>query len=258
MAINKTKNIIEALLIVSDAGLKKEDILSAVADADAKDVVEAIGLLKQEYASSERAFDIDEIAGRYRIVTKPEYIPWINKLYERDINRLSKQSMETLALVAYKQPATRAEIESVRGVNTDGVLRSLLEKDLIKIKGRKDVPGRPLVYGTTGKFLETFGLNSLDDLPMLRDFREEELEFKQEEAKILPLEENDPALANKTEELKRQEEPVASSEEISEENNEEVNDIAPEDKVEEIKDQEETLAPSEEVPEDNNGGKNEA
>ncbi|MDP8298291.1 MAG: SMC-Scp complex subunit ScpB [Candidatus Tantalella remota] len=175
--IDRIKSIIEALLIVSEGGLTAEDLRSAIPDADMKDINEGIKLLKEEFDSPRRAFNIAEIAGRYRIVTKPEYMPWIGNLYKKEVDRLSGPALETLAILAYKQPATRAEIESVRGVNVGGVLKALLEKDLLQVKGRKEVIGRPLLYGTTGKFLEIFGLNSLEDLPILRDFTEEDLEY---------------------------------------------------------------------------------
>jgi segregation and condensation protein B len=175
--IDRIRSIIEALLIVSEGGLSAEDLKNAINDADVKDINEGIKLLKEEYDSPKRAFNIAEIAGRYRIVTKPEYMPWIGNLYKKEVDRLTGPSLETLAILAYKQPATRAEIESVRGVNVGGVLKALLEKDLIQVKGRKEVIGRPLLYATTGKFLEIFGLNSLEDLPILRDFTEEDLEY---------------------------------------------------------------------------------
>lgn len=173
----RVKNIIEALLIVSEQGLSREELKNAIDTADAKDVEEGIRQLKEEYAGDTRAFNIAEIAGRCRIVSKPEYMPWIGNLYQKQVDRLTGPSLETLAIIAYKQPATRAEVESVRGVNIGGVLQTLLDKELIQVKGRKEVIGRPLVYGTTEKFLEIFGLNSLDDLPLLRDFREEDLEY---------------------------------------------------------------------------------
>ncbi|MGB2600585.1 MAG: SMC-Scp complex subunit ScpB [Candidatus Omnitrophota bacterium] len=173
----KIKNIIEALLIVSEQGLSREELRAAIDTADAKDIEEGIRRLKEEYSGETRAFNIAEIAGRCCIVSKPEYMPWIGNLYQKQVDRLTGPSLETLAIIAYKQPATRAEVESVRGVNIGGVLQTLLDKELIQVKGRKDVIGRPLVYGTTQKFLEIFGLNSLDDLPLLRDFSEEDLEY---------------------------------------------------------------------------------
>ncbi|MDD4012580.1 MAG: SMC-Scp complex subunit ScpB [Candidatus Omnitrophica bacterium] len=175
--ISKIKTIIEALLIVSEDGLNREDIQRAIESADHKDIDEALDSLKREYASPERGFSIAEIAGRCRIVSKPEYMPWISNLYQKDPAKLTGPSLETLAIIAYKQPVTRAEIESVRGVNIGGMLKTILDKELIQIKGRREAPGRPLVYGTTEKFLELFGLNSLDDLPALREFSEEDLDF---------------------------------------------------------------------------------
>lgn len=175
--IQRIKNIIEALLIVSESGLSRKEIQEIVGDVEYREVEEGIRLLKEEYSRDDRAFNIAEIAGKCRIVTKAEYMPWISNLYQSEPDRLTGPSLETLAIIAYKQPVTRAEIERVRGVNVGGVLKTLLEKDLIQVKGRKDAVGKPLIYGTTGKFLELFGLNSLDDLPALRDFSEEDLDY---------------------------------------------------------------------------------
>lgn len=175
--IQKVKSIIEALLIVSENGLSLQELKEAICDVELKEIKEAIDYLREEYSVPTRSFNIAEIAGKFRIVTKPEYLQWINNLYKKEVERLTGPSLETLAIVAYKQPATRAEVESVRGVNVGGVMKSLLDKDLIKIKGRKEVIGRPLMYGTTEKFLEIFGLNSLDDLPILKEFSEEDLDY---------------------------------------------------------------------------------
>ncbi len=195
--IDKVKSIIEALLIVSEDGLSGEDLKGAMPDSDEKDIADGVRLLKEEYSASGRAFNIAEIAGRYRIVTHPEYMPWISNLYRKDIDRLTGPSLETLAIIAYKQPLTRAEVESIRGVNVGGVLKALLNKELIRVAGRKDVIGRPLVYGTTAKFLEIFGLNSLDDLPTLRDFSEEDLEYGKPREKVR-VEEGDEEIAKET------------------------------------------------------------
>ncbi len=184
----KIKSVIEALLVVSEKGLSKEDLAGAVDFIDEKDVEEGINSLKEDYDSPERAFNIASIGGRYRIVTKPEYMPWINNLYKKDIDRISAPSLETLAIVAYKQPVTRAEVESVRGVNAGGVLKALLEKELVQVRGRRDVIGRPLIYGTTEKFLEIFGLNSLGDLPILREFSEEDLDYGKGEQQVVEKE----------------------------------------------------------------------
>ncbi len=175
--IKKMKGIIEAHLIVSESGLSAQDIKEAVEEADETDIIEAIELLQKECEETQRAYSISNIAGKYRIVTRPQYMPWISNLYQKEIERISGPSMETLAILAYKQPATRTEIESVRGVNVGGVLKALLDKGLVRVKGRKDIIGRPLIYETTEKFLELFGLNSLGDLPTLREFKEEDLEY---------------------------------------------------------------------------------
>ena len=185
MEDKRTKNIIEALLIVSEGGLTTEDLKKAIPDSDAKDIEEAIKILKEEYTSSERSFNIAEIAGRYCIVTQPEYMPWISNLYQKEVDRITGPSLETLAIIAYKQPVTRAEVEGIRGVNVGGVIKTLLDKDLIRVRGRKDVIGRPLVYGTTEKFLEIFGLNSLEDLPILRDFSEEDLDYGKPQEQVI-------------------------------------------------------------------------
>ncbi len=175
--IENMKKVVEALLIVSGDGLRREAIMEVIKETGAKEVNECVTLLNEEYDRDGRAFTITEIAGRYRIVTRPEYMPWIKDLYQTGPERLTGPSLETLAIIAYKQPATRAEIEFVRGVNVGGVLKTLLEKGLIKVKGRKDIVGKPLIYGTTEKFMEFFGLNTLDDLPMLKDFKEEDLDY---------------------------------------------------------------------------------
>jgi len=150
--INKISKVLEALLVVSEDGLDISGLLKAIPEADAKDIKEGIKLLIDEYDASARSFTITEIAGKFRITTRPEYMPWVSNLYKKDIERLTGASLETLAIIAYKQPATRAEVESIRGVNAGGMLKSLLEKGLLLIKGRKDAPGRPLMYSTTDKF----------------------------------------------------------------------------------------------------------
>ena len=186
MEAKDLKKIVEALLIVSGEGLTREELVKAIDDTDAKKLEEAITLLKEEYSSEDRAFNIAEIAGKCRIVSKPAYMQWINSLYEGEPERLSAPALETLAIMAYKQPVTRAEAEKIRGVNVGGVLKTLLEKDLLEVRGRKDAIGKPLIYGTTDKFLQIFGLNSLADLPQLRDFTEEDLEYgKKQEGMII-------------------------------------------------------------------------
>jgi len=176
--IDKTKRIVEALLIAAGDGVRREDLREVIGNIEPRELEDCINSLREEYGREERAFSIMEIAGRYRIVTKSEYAVWVNKLYQTEPTKLSGPSLETLAIIAYKQPVTRAEIEFVRGVNAGGVLKTLLDRGLILVKGRKDVIGKPLLYGTTKKFMEYFGLSNVDDLPALRDFREEDLDYE--------------------------------------------------------------------------------
>lgn len=191
VTVEEVKTIIEALLVVSEGGLTRETLIKAIPEADKKDVEAALEMLKADYDSPERGFNIAEIAGKCRIVTKPKYMPWISNLYQKEPDRLKGASLETLAIIAYKQPTTRGEIEAVRGVNVGGVLRTLLDKGLLEVRGRKDVVGKPLLYGTTEKFLELFGLNSLSDLPTLREFTEEDLEYGKPSEGV-PMEEEEP------------------------------------------------------------------
>jgi len=174
------KRIIEALLFVSEKPLTTESLKQALGGPDEKKIEETINELREDYKRNERSFGIAELAGGYQIITKPEFAPWINKLFKRDDSKLSNPSLETLAIIAYRQPLTRSEIEKVRGVNVEGVLKTLLDKGLIKIRGRRDAPGRPITYGTTEEFLKRFGLKGLEQLPKLRDFTEHDLKFDRE------------------------------------------------------------------------------
>ena len=176
-----TKQIIEALLFVSEKPVTIEDLRIALDGPDDESMLKAIEELKNDYQSSGRSFTVGELAGGYQIITNPEFAPWINKLFKREETRLSGPSLETLAIIAYKQPLTRGEIEKIRGVSVEGVLKTLLDKNLIKIRGRKDAPGRPIAYGTTEEFLKRFGLKGLEHLPKLRDFSEHDLDFGSEE-----------------------------------------------------------------------------
>ncbi|MFA4992144.1 MAG: SMC-Scp complex subunit ScpB [Candidatus Omnitrophota bacterium] len=167
----QAKKIIEAMLFVSDKPLFLNEIKNVLEDLDAAAIKEAIGELGKYYEESGRAFRIAEIAGGYQILTDPVLAPWLKKLYKTaGADRLSGPALETLAIIAYKQPASKPEIEAIRGVNVDGVLKTLVEKNLVKIAGRRETVGRPIIYGTTQEFLQYFGLNSLDELPKLDEF----------------------------------------------------------------------------------------
>jgi len=159
------KNIIESLLFVAEAPLTIERIKNVVTVANAKEIREALSALSDEYENRQGGFFLREVAGGYQIRTRPEYNEWIKRLLQPSPLRLSKAALETLALVAYKQPVLRSDVEHIRRVDCGGILRMLLERKLIRVLGRKEIPGRPLIYATTKQFLELFDLKDLKDLP---------------------------------------------------------------------------------------------
>ncbi|MCX5681148.1 MAG: SMC-Scp complex subunit ScpB [Candidatus Omnitrophica bacterium] len=162
---------VEALLFVSDKPVMIEEMKEVIGDIDGRALRQAIDDLKLKYESEKRGMVIVEIAGGYQMLSNPEYANAIRTFYRtQKKEKLSKPALESLAIIAYKQSVTRLEIELIRGVNSDGVVNHLLEKNLIKITGRKDVPGKPFIYGTTKEFLEYFGLRSLSDLPKIEEF----------------------------------------------------------------------------------------
>jgi segregation and condensation protein B len=173
MERNEIKQVIEAMLISTEEPLSAEQMRLVFDNIDTTVVKEAIEELKREYNETQRSFEINEVAGGYQIGTKIKFAKYLRKLYSnKNSERLSKPALETLAIMAYKQPVTRLDVEEIRGVNVDGVVRSLLEKGLIKIKGRKEVIGRPFLYGTSNLFLKYFGLKTLADLPPIEQFKE--------------------------------------------------------------------------------------
>ena len=180
----EAKRIIEALLFVSDKPVSIDTLKEVLKEIDPTEVRAVIEELNKEYASSGRSFSIKEIAGGFQMLTDPVYSKWISALYKRGPDRLTGPSLETLAIIAYKQPITRSDIEAIRGVNVDGVLRTLEERGLIRTKGRVDAPGRPILYGTTNEFLQHFGLKSLEELPKLKEFQESDLELVREKEKM--------------------------------------------------------------------------
>ncbi|MBW2028932.1 MAG: SMC-Scp complex subunit ScpB [Deltaproteobacteria bacterium] len=163
------KLIIEALLFASDKPLTAKDIRAALPEANLSEIKSAFRVLKYEYEAMGRSFSLKEVAGGYQFRSRPEYGTYILKMLQTSPNRLSRAAMETLAIIAYKQPIMRQEIERLRGVDVGGILRTLLEKDLIRVMGRKDLPGRPLIYGTTKRFLEVFDLKDIGSLPKLKE-----------------------------------------------------------------------------------------
>jgi len=160
------KPIVEALLFASDKPLTPRKLADLAEGTDARAVRKAVEMLNEEYEREGRAFRIEEIAGGFQMLSRPEFRRWVTKLHRTQFEwRLSSASLETLAIIAYKQPILRAEVEAIRGVQSGEVIRGLLERGLVKAVGRKNTIGRPILYGTTRKFLEYFGLKSLKDLP---------------------------------------------------------------------------------------------
>jgi len=190
------KSAVEALIFASERPVTLEQLKKALGNPESGQLRKIIDELKEEYEAENRGFRIAEIAGGFQMITASSFAPFLKKLYkDRSVDKLSKPALESLAIIAYKQPLTKSEIESLRNVNVDGVMKSLLEKNLIRISGRKKIPGRPFVFGTTRQFLEHFGLKSLDDLPKFEDFNvmAEKVEAKNE---IEPISEENVEVRN--------------------------------------------------------------
>jgi segregation and condensation protein B len=189
MEENNLKSVIEALIFVSGKPIGLEQIKKVTSVTEAVSLRKIIEELRQEYESSGRGMRIVEVAGGFQMIAATNYAVFLKKLFkDRSPEKLSKPALESLAIIAYKQPLTRSEIESLRNVNVDGVMKSLLDKNLIRICGRKKIPGRPFVYGTTREFLEHFGLKSLEDLPKIEEFTAM-AEQKEANNEIEPIEE---------------------------------------------------------------------
>jgi len=163
------KRIVEALVLGAPEPVSAQKLAEVVPGLEPDDARSLLAELGREYEEQGRAFEIWEVAGGYQLRTRPEYASYLRLLHRERPLRLSRAALETLAVVAYRQPVTRAEIEAVRGVEADAVLKSLLERQLVRVAGHREVPGRPILYGTTRRFLEVFGLGQLDDLPTLRE-----------------------------------------------------------------------------------------
>jgi len=167
------KAILEALIFASPDPMTPKAMCKLLDTEPKEDVIAALAELKQDYEQRPGGLQLVEVAGGYQIVTRSDLHEWVRRLFhERTTQKLTVQALETLAVIAYRQPITAAEITEVRGVNTSGVLNTLLERHLIKIVGRKQVVGRPFLYATTKEFLIRFGLNDLTDLPRVEDMAE--------------------------------------------------------------------------------------
>jgi segregation and condensation protein B len=164
--------VVEALLFCADGPVSLKRLCELIPEAGRKEILEAIEALRFRNSGRDRGIELVEVAGGYRLQTKPEMALWIQRAGRKAPERLSRAAMETLAAIAYHQPVTRAEVERLRGVDSSGTIRGLLDRKLIRIAGRKDVPGRPLLYATTRRFLELFHLEDLDALPTIRELKE--------------------------------------------------------------------------------------
>ena len=189
MEISDIKKIIEALLFVSDKPLLNREIKAVIKEDLPENVKieDIMNELQHEYVQLNRAFELKFVADGWTFATKPEYSSWIKKLLkEKTILKLSPSAMEVLAIIAYKQPITRAEIDNVRGVDSGGVIDTLTDRKFIKIVGRKETLGRPLLYGTTQEFLRHFGLSHLSELPVI-EAAKDVLPNQQETVQELPF-----------------------------------------------------------------------
>ncbi|MBW2267510.1 MAG: SMC-Scp complex subunit ScpB [Deltaproteobacteria bacterium] len=172
MERSERRRIVEALILGSPEPISAQriaDIIPYLKPAGARELVQE---LDAEYLKQGRSFEIAEVAGGYQLRTLPEFAPYLQQTLKTRALRLSQAALETLAVVAYRQPVTRAEVEHIRGVDAGAVMRSLIERKLVRIAGHRDVPGRPMLYGTSKRFLEVFELSRLEDLPTLRDLQE--------------------------------------------------------------------------------------
>ena len=166
------KNIIESLLFVAEEPLAIERLTKIIPEAQSAQIRQALEELAVEYEARQGGFFLNQVAGGYQFRTRPEHMQWITRLLQPKPLHLSKAALETLAIIAYKQPVIRSDIEHIRGVDCGGVLRVLLERKFIRVLGRRELPGRPLIYATTKRFLEVFGLKNLEDLPTPKEIEE--------------------------------------------------------------------------------------
>lgn len=172
MERTEQRRIVEALVLASPEPIPAPRIAAIVPSCTTSEARELVAELNAEYEAAGRGFEIREVGGGYQLRTRAELAEYVHELQPKRTQRLSRASLETLAVIAYKQPITRAEVEHVRGVDAGAVVRTLLERDLVRIAGHREIPGRPMLYATTKRFLQLFGLASLEDLPSLRELRQ--------------------------------------------------------------------------------------
>jgi segregation and condensation protein B len=180
--------ILEALIFASEAPLTPERVAEILPDVEKKEILSLLEKLIGEYDARGGGICLREVAGGFQFRTRQDLAPWIRKLKAARPSMLSPAALETLAVIAYRQPLVKGEIDRVRGVDASGALKGLLDKKLVRIVGRKDVPGKPIIYGTTKKFLEVFNLRNLSELPTLRELKDLQNEDEPEQLTLLELE----------------------------------------------------------------------
>lgn len=182
MEEERLKSILEGLLFAAGEPVSLARLQAALDDPPRGEIQQALTAMTAEYPAQNRGLRLEEVAGGFQLRTLKEHAPYVRKLLAARPPRLSRPLLETVAIIAYRQPITRPELEHLRGVDSGGVLETLLERRLIKIAGRKEAPGRPIIYATTPEFLETFGLKDLEGLPDLKEFQEIQRAVEQAEA----------------------------------------------------------------------------
>jgi len=182
------KEIVESILFVADTPLSLDRLCTILEEFERDEIRRSIDAISSDCNSSQRGIELVQVAGGYQFRSRPEFADYIRRLKKAKPARFSPSALETLAIVAYRQPVTRAEVEYLRGVDSGGILKSLLDKKLVRIIGKKDIPGKPLIYGTTREFMETFNLKDLASLPTLREIEElADSGSDFEQAPLLPL-----------------------------------------------------------------------
>lgn len=182
--------IIESLIFTAESAISTDNLSELLQEFDRTEIKTALAELLEYYKIREGGFELVEVAGGWQFRTRSPFHTYITRHIKTKASKFSQSSLETLAIVAYRQPVTRAEIEHLRGVDCGGILKSLLEKHLVRILGKKDIPGRPLIYGTSKEFLEIFGLKDLKSLPTLREIQALDVQPQYERQEELQLEPN--------------------------------------------------------------------
>lgn len=184
MDISERRMVIEGLVFASDTPVRADHVAEAL-EISPSEAQRILRELQDEYDAAGRGFVLQEVAGGFQFRTRPEHALWLRRFKKNRVFRFSRAALETLAIIAYRQPVTRADIDYLRGVDSGGVLKTLLDKRLVRICGKKDLPGRPLIYGTSREFLELFGLMDLTGLPLLKEFTDLPPEWNDELESLL-------------------------------------------------------------------------